>query len=93
MRILLSGLLLFAVHFVFAADSLGYSANLNDEDTDNAIIFPSSGGAATDTRPRIILPRDSLESNYLIVPMPESAITQNATRGRIKTKPIQPIVK
>jgi hypothetical protein len=80
-------------NLVFAADNLGYSPNLNDEDTNNAVILPFSNNTAANSRPQILLLPNSLDANYIIVPMPESLTTEEASNGHIKTKPMQPIIK
>lgn len=75
-----------------AEDGVGYSPSLNDDVTNNALILPSSGGASlSGARPFIQL-KDS-DAKALVVPMPESAITQEPTHGNVKTKPLPVYIK
>ena len=93
MRVLIFMIMLIISNLVYGADNLGYSPNLNDEDTNNAVILPFSNNTAANSRPQILLLPNSLDANYIIVPMPESLTTEEESNGHIKTKPMQPIIK
>lgn len=73
-------------HALAAEEGVGYSPSLNGDVTDNALILPSSGGAPVGSNVRPFIQLHESSSNALVVPLPESSITEEPTHGKVKTQ-------
>lgn len=93
-RLLILGIALSLSSYALAADDgVGYSPSLNGEVTDNTLILPSSGGAPVGSNVRPFVQLNESKPNALIVPFPESSITEEPTHGKVKTQSLPVYIK